>query len=76
MRIKNSIDFGLSIRKSRKAQGLRQKDLADFTGCGERFIVELENGKPTCQLDKALAVAQLLGITITAKLPQQGRADE
>jgi hypothetical protein len=39
---------------------------------GIRFISNLENGKPTIQLDKALKVAWLLGVrpevpTITGK---------
>lgn len=31
---------------------------------GERFIVELESGKPSCQLEKALIVARTVGIEI------------
>lgn len=73
MRIKSSKDFGQLIRKTRQAHGLRQIDLAGFSGCGERFIVDLENGKPTCQLEKAMHVAHLLGITFSAKLPEQAR---
>ena len=38
-----------------------QRDLAGANGVGERFIVELEAGKPTAQLGKALAVAKSVG---------------
>lgn len=44
--------------------GVTQKDLAMTSGTGLRFIIELEQGKPTCQLGKALTVLQTLGIKI------------
>ena len=39
--------FGLMVRARRKAQGLRQEDVASATGVGRRYIVDMENGKPT-----------------------------
>jgi len=46
---------GELIREERKAQGLRQDQLAAASGIGLRFLVELERGKPTVQFGKALA---------------------
>ena len=57
--------FGQTVRTARKAQGLRQNQLAGAAGVGVRFIVDLEAGKPTAQLEKALKVAATLGIVIT-----------
>ena len=57
--------FGQTVRTARKAQGLRQDQLAGAAGVGVRFIVDLEAGKPTAQLEKALKVAATLGIVIT-----------
>jgi len=34
-----------------------------------RFIIELEQGKPTCQLEKTLTVLQTLGIKIVLNIP-------
>ena len=42
--------------------GLTQRDLALAIGVGERFIVDLEAGKPTAQLGKALAAAKAAGM--------------
>ncbi len=58
--------FGMLIRQRRKAAGMQQAELALVSGTGIRFIVNLEAGKPTCQLGKALAVASALGITLSA----------
>jgi hypothetical protein len=36
--------------------------LALATGVGRRFLIELEGGKPSCQLGRSLLVAEALGI--------------
>ena len=59
-------ELGTIIQKTRKAQGMTQPQLAMACGTGVRFIVELEAGKETCQLGKALLVAQMLGLHIDA----------
>jgi y4mF family transcriptional regulator len=63
------IQFGEAIRKARRALGLRQDELAGAAGVGLRFIVDLEAGKPTAQLGKALAVLDALGGDIRIDLP-------
>ncbi len=74
MKITNAIDFGKCIRATRKKTRLTQADLAAASGIGDRFVRELEKGKPTCQLEKALLVASMLGIKIEVILP--GSSDE
>jgi y4mF family transcriptional regulator len=59
--------FGGAVRKSRKRAGLTQRDLALAVGAGERFIVDLEKGKETVRLGKALEVAAALGIQVELK---------
>jgi transcriptional regulator with XRE-family HTH domain len=55
--------FGTMIRGRRKALKLRQDQLALATGVGRRFLIELEAGKPSCQLGRSLLVAEALGLT-------------
>jgi HTH-type transcriptional regulator / antitoxin HipB len=50
------------VRARRKHLKLRQQELADLAGVSERFVFALENGKPTVQLDKVLAVLNALGL--------------
>ncbi|MBT6739034.1 MAG: helix-turn-helix transcriptional regulator [Nitrospina sp.] len=61
--------IGELIRKTRKSLGLTQKDLALTSGTGLRFIIDLEKGKPTCQLEKALTVLNTLGIKLDLSPP-------
>ncbi len=65
--------IGAFIRRTRKNLGVTQKALALTSGTGLRFIIELERGKPTCQLGKVLTILQTLGITIDLEAPTAGR---
>jgi HTH-type transcriptional regulator / antitoxin HipB len=62
--IKSSSDFGALVRAKRKALGWTQAELAARCGTGERFIVELEGGKPSCHLEKSLIAARVVGIQL------------
>ena len=70
MRIMTAKAFGKLIRDARRKSKLTQAQLAAASGIGERFVRELEKGKPTCQLGKALFIAQMLGIKLDAQQPQ------
>lgn len=62
-------DLGALVRRVRKAQGLRQDELAGAAAVGLRFIVDLEAGKPTIQIGKALKVLEALGCTLSVTPP-------
>ena len=62
-------DLGRLVRKERKALGLTQAELALTSGTGMRFISDLENGKPTCQIGKTLTVLKTLGIRLAMSSP-------
>jgi y4mF family transcriptional regulator len=62
--IDSATTFGRRLSHARKALGLTQRDLALAIGVGERFIVNLEAGKPTAQLGKALAAAKAAGMRL------------
>ena len=64
--------FGDFIKKRRKELGMNQAELALVSGTGMRFISDLENGKETCELGKALSVLANLGIEL-AFTPKAGR---
>ena len=69
-------DVGKLIRDTRKSLGVTQKSLALTAGTGLRFVIDLEKGKETCEIGKALTVLQTLGIRLTltplATPPKQG----
>lgn len=62
-------EIGEIVRRTRKSLGVTQKNLALTSGTGPRFIIELEHGKPTCELQKTLTVLQTLGIRLELHPP-------
>ncbi len=70
----SSAALGALVRDQRRSLALKQIDLAGLGNTGNRFIVDVENGKPTVQLQKVLDLLQLLGLEVvvrtrTAPLP-------
>lgn len=62
-----SNEIGKIIKNRRSELNIRQCDLALASGTGVRFIIELEQGKPTCQLQKVLTVMRTLGLKISVE---------
>jgi HTH-type transcriptional regulator/antitoxin HipB len=61
--------IGKTIRETRKRLGVTQRSLALSSGTGLRFIIDLEKGKETCEIGKALTVLNTLGIRTTLTPP-------
>ena len=72
--ITSSADIGAAIRNTRKALGVTQEDLALTAATGLRFIIDLEKGKETCRIGKALVVMATLGIEIEITSPALARS--
>lgn len=64
MKILDTSTLGALIRNARKEQGLTQTDVATVCGVGVRYVVDLENGKPTCQIGKAIHIINMLGLDL------------
>ena len=64
LHIRSTCDIGSLVKQRRKALGLTQATLAEQAGVGRRFLIELEDGKPTTQVGKTLRVLAMLGISL------------
>lgn len=60
-------ELGAVVQKVRKEQGMTQIDVAGLGGLGNRFIVDLERGKETVQMQKAMDVLALLGLELVIR---------
>jgi len=69
MKIQDSKSLGQAIRQQRRRLKVTQRDLAMTSGTGLRFIIDLEKGKPTCQLGKALEIVRTLGLKLEISEP-------
>lgn len=69
--VKTVTELGELVRAQRTRLALRQVDLAGLGNTGNRFVVELENGKPTVQLQKVLDLLDLLGLEVVVRARSQ-----
>ncbi len=67
MRIYDAESFGLALRQRRKEMNYTQREISDLTGFSISFISDLENGKSTAELGKAIYLANVLGLDIDIK---------
>lgn len=64
----NSIkDLAKMVKAKRNAIGISQSDAADVCNVGIRFLSDLENGKPTMQIDKVIRVCKFFDIQLNAE---------
>lgn len=62
--ITDALSFGKALRERRRELGYTQAFLSGFSGFSVSFISDLENGKPTIELEKAIYLANLLGLDL------------
>lgn len=60
-------DIGNLVKETRVKQQLTQVQLAQLSNVGTRFLSDLENGKPTCEIEKTLKVLSNLGIKLVVE---------
>lgn len=77
-RVESARDFGQAVRAARKEAGLSQMQLAELCGCSQRFVSEVERGKETAELGRALKLLEALNVPLRAGTPLieiDGRAE-
>ena len=67
--LSDSKELGTLIRAERKRLGVTQKQLAMTAGVGLRYLVELEQGKPTARMEGVFKVLQALGLKMGVTTP-------
>ena len=72
MRITSAAAFVEAILARRKELNYTQGFLSEFSGLSVSFISDLENGKRTAELEKAIYLANLLGMDLCLKGREDG----
>ena len=79
-KIGNTEEIGRLIRAVRGDASITQQDAAALCGVGSRFLSELERGKETIELGRALQVLERMGIEVwllpRGSTPQRGPLPE
>ena len=64
MKITDSASLGQAVRARRKELKYTQAFLSEFTGLSVTFIYDLERGKPTAEIEKAIKLINILGLDL------------
>lgn len=64
LKISSVEDLGLLLKASRKVRKIRQDQLASQVNVGHVFIRDVEHGKPTVQMGRALRVLAAAGLQL------------
>ena len=71
--IPNATELGRVVQAVRKAQGLRQDDLAAMLPASHTFLIDVEHGKQTAHIGKVLTLLRELGIRVICDVPEVAR---
>ena len=68
--------FGAAVRARRKQLNYTQAYVSEVTGFSVSFLSDLERGKTTAELGKALFIANVLGLDCTLSVRGDGPEEE
>lgn len=66
-KIKDPHTFGQVIQQARLQQGLSQRDLADILGISQKWVWEMEQGKPGILMQRLFMMLKETGVTLSAE---------
>lgn len=67
-RIINSRVLGDILRDARIQRGVSQREIADVLGVSQRYIVEIERGKPTKAVERLFDFMRETGVVLYAEV--------
>lgn len=68
MILKDPEDLGAVLQQERQLSGLSQRELAALLGTGQKWVYEMEKGKPGILMDRLFKILKLTGVTLTAQV--------
>jgi len=75
-KIKDSYTLGQVLQQSRMAQGLSQRGLAAKLGVSQKWVWEMEQGKPGLLMDRLFGILDITGVTLSAEFETQKQAEK
>ncbi len=67
-KISSAQSLGRILQQARLLNGLTQRELAEQLGTTQRYIWEMEAGKPSIFIDRLFAMMQATGVELTATI--------
>jgi HTH-type transcriptional regulator / antitoxin HipB len=67
-KVTNAESLGRILQQARMLANLSQRELAERLGTTQRYIWEIEAGKPSIYTDRLFAIMRETGMTLTATI--------
>jgi len=74
-KIADSFTLGQVIQQSRLQQNLSQRDIAKMLGISQKWVWEMEQGKPGILMDRLFQMLKATGITLYAEFEVTSLSD-
>ncbi|MFD4462797.1 helix-turn-helix domain-containing protein [Nocardia sp. NPDC058480] len=71
-KVTSAESLGRILQQARLLSGLSQRDLAQRLGTTQRYIWEIEAGKPSIYTDRLFAMMRETGMELTATIEPKG----
>ena len=71
--IKDPFTLGQAIQQGRLAKGYSQRELAKKLGVSQKWIWEMEQGKPGILMDRLFRILDSVDVALLAELDVKGR---
>ena len=65
--IKDSFTLGQVLQQSRLQKGISQRKLANLLGINQKWVWEMEQGKPGLLMDRLFTMLDKTGVTLLAE---------
>ena len=75
-RVRTAEDLGRMLQQSRKLSGRTQHDVARELGISQRYVWDLEAGKPSLAMDRLFAMMQANGMQLYAEFADDDNDEE
>jgi len=66
-KVSSPFSLGQVIQQSRLQQGLSQRDLANMLGISQKWVWEMEQGKPGILMDRLFKMLDATGVALSAE---------
>jgi transcriptional regulator with XRE-family HTH domain len=63
-KIKDPFTLGQVLQQGRLQQGITQRELANLLGISQKWVWEMEQGKPGLLMERLFAILEKTGITL------------
>ena len=67
-KIRDSYTLGQVIQQSRMQQGFSQRELAKMLGISQKWVWEMEQGKPGILMERLFSMLDKTGVSLLAEL--------